>query len=75
MRVFGDFRDETKEFIFARDLGHARPGSSSIARAWAFNKIYHLIGEMSIEGEDLAKKQEIEHLSQKFSIQTPYELQ
>jgi len=47
MQLLGDAFGERKEFIFSGRLSEAGKGSSEIARQWAFNKIYYLIGQLA----------------------------
>jgi len=74
IRIVGNIGDRTKEFIFSNDLQNASAGNGSIARYWAFNKIYHLISEMTMNGFDPAYVTEIEELSRKYGVEIPYDL-
>ncbi|MDD5217085.1 MAG: VWA domain-containing protein [Candidatus Omnitrophica bacterium] len=74
MRILGDINGSTKEFIFSYDLAKAAQGTEDIARQWAFNKIYHLISQITAEGYNEGAFQEIRELSRKFGIRTPYNL-
>ncbi|VAW11586.1 hypothetical protein MNBD_BACTEROID05-149, partial [hydrothermal vent metagenome] len=53
-------------------LKQATPGDFQIARDWAFNKIYHLIGKLQNKGDNSIILKEINELSEKFGIKTPY---
>jgi len=72
LQLLGEAYDEHSEFIINGMLQDAKKGDRVIARNWAFNKIYHLIGELSDEGDNTAIIAEIKALSDKFGIQTPY---
>ncbi len=72
MRVLGDVNEETREFIFSRNLARVESGTREIARHWALNKIYHLMSLMTTEGYSEDRIREIRRLSQKFDLQTPY---
>ena len=66
-------KDRTKEFIFSKNLSEAKKGDRDIAMNWAFNKFYHLIGRITLEGPDESLKQELDELRRKFDIQSPYD--
>ena len=72
MRLTGKIKGKRKEIIYAGDLGNAAAGTGDIARAWAFNKVYHLINKMTLQGANDADKRQINSLSRKYGIQTPY---
>ncbi len=74
MQILGDIGGETKEVIFAGDLAKAEHGTRDIAVAWAFNKVYHLIGRMTAEGPAPELKAQIQDLARRFDIRTPYDL-
>ncbi len=72
MQLLGDVEGKTKELIFSRSLKEARPGGPAVMKGYAFNKIYHLINRVTIEGNKPELLQEIRSLSQRYGIQTPY---
>ena len=73
MRLTGRAGTETKEVLFRADVSQGKNGDASIARAWAFRKIYHLIGETYRLGEQPELLAERRALSEKFGIQTIYD--
>jgi uncharacterized protein YegL len=72
LQLLGDTKDETNEFIIVGSLEKAARGNKDIARNWAFNKIYYLIGllEHDRENEDILNQ--INDLCGRFDINTPY---
>ncbi|KJJ83278.1 inter-alpha-trypsin inhibitor heavy chain H5 [Candidatus Omnitrophus magneticus] len=76
MQILGEIGKETKEMIFQRSLEKAENGTDEIAKEWAFRKIYHLISEdtMGKTKHEYLKK-EIDALSKKYDIITPYNLE
>jgi hypothetical protein len=72
LQVLGNILGETKEFTVNAALNDAKPGDKSIARNWAFHKIYYLIGELKYNenNQDLIK--DIDTLQVKYQIITPY---
>lgn len=75
VRVTGEAGDVNKEFIFSGDLARAPEGTRDIARFWAFNKVYHLISKMVLEGAAEAEKKEVQDLITRFDLQIPYRLE
>ena len=59
--------------IFRADLRKAATGDDRIARYWARERIYHLIGEVCRLGEKPELLSQIHHLSRKYDIQTSYD--
>ena len=41
-------------------------------KGYAFNKIYYLISRMTARGQDAAMLQEIQGLSKRYKVTTPY---
>lgn len=72
MQILGDVNGTTKEFIFKQRFDQPGNGDEAVARQWAFQKIYYLIGRMVEQGEDDATIAEIRALGAKYAIQTPY---
>lgn len=73
IRVVGEINGELKEFIFARSLAEAEPGGRDIAVNWAFNKFYHHVSRITIDGPNDEDECQLDDLSAKFGIQNPYE--
>ncbi|MBF0254345.1 MAG: VWA domain-containing protein [Candidatus Omnitrophica bacterium] len=73
MRVFGEVDGKVKEILFSRGFENAEPAGPEIARQWAFNKYYHLISSMTLEGSSPALKVEIAGLSRAYGIESPYD--
>ncbi len=75
MQLLGEMDGETKELIFRRSLAGAEQGDRALARGWAFRKIYYLISRDTIGAGDHARlRREIDELSEKYDIITPYDL-
>ncbi len=72
MQLLGDVDGTTKELIFTRSLKDAPKGTEEIMKGYAFNKIYHLISRMTEEGENPKIIEEINALSRRYSVTTPY---
>lgn len=73
MRLTGRAGERKKEVVFKADLSEARTGDESIARNWAFRKIYHLIGETYRLGERPELVDERRRLSREYNIETIYD--
>ena len=73
MRLSGQAGSKDKEIIFRADLAEAAGGDAEIAKNWAFQKAYHLIGRMTAEGETPALLGEIRDLSRNYGIRTSYD--
>ncbi|HEO70270.1 MAG TPA: VWA domain-containing protein, partial [Candidatus Hydrogenedentes bacterium] len=73
MRLTGAAGDRSKELVFKADLAVAQSGNEEIARNWAFERIYYLIGEICRVGERPELLSELRHLSQKYKIKTSYD--
>ncbi len=72
MRLTGRAADREKELVFKAKLESAGQGGSSIASGWAFSKAYHLIGEISQQGETPELLGQLRELSEKYNIRTTY---
>ncbi len=72
MQLLGDVDNKTKELIFTRAIKDAKAGTEEIKRGYAFNKIYYLISRMTAEGQTPALRAQIDELSRRYGIQTPY---
>ena len=72
MQLIGESREGPIEFIFSDSLKEAAVGGEDIARQWALNKVYYLLGKLA-ENKDTQKIiDEINNLCEKFNIKTPY---
>ncbi len=72
LRILGEANGKTKELNIESSLESAARGDVEIARSWAFNKIYYLIGLLRNNRENQTIIREINYLCNKFDIQTPY---
>ncbi len=72
LQLLGEFNGKANEFFIKGSLKKAIPGKEDIARGWAFNKIYYLIGLLKYGEENQELIKEIKFLSKKFNIKTPY---
>jgi len=62
-----------KEVIFRAAFADAQQGDASVAKGWAFEKAYHLIGEISRLGETPELLAELRALSAAYGIRTSYD--
>ena len=60
----------SKNYYFVLIL--AKLGNDNVAHGWAFQKAYHLIGEISKKGELPELLDELDVLSRKYAITTIY---
>lgn len=72
-RITGRNGETVKEMLFRADLGKAEKGNRDVSRGWAFAKAYHLIGEISQQGELPELLDQLKELSRKYSIRTIYD--
>ncbi|MFH1790936.1 MAG: VWA domain-containing protein [Candidatus Omnitrophota bacterium] len=73
LQFLGDTEDETNEYIIVGALSETPAGGREIARNWAFNKIYYLIGRLGEDDDNnVAIIKNINELCKKFDITTPY---
>lgn len=72
MRLVGRAGERTKELVFRADLTNGATGNDEIARGWAFQKTYHLIGEICRVGESAELSRELRILGNKYGIKTSY---
>lgn len=73
MRLTGETVDGRKELVFRTDLQAGGSGDPEIARNWAFQKAYDLIGEISRLGERPELLAQLKELSSKYNIRTIYD--
>lgn len=72
MRLEGSSGLQRREMVLKADLANAAQGDASIAKYWAFQKVYYLIGEVSRYGETPELMAEITRLSQQYGVQSTY---
>jgi len=72
LQLLGDIENEINEFIVVDSLKSAKKGDKNIAREWAFNKIYYLIGLLEEDSKNKKVIEEINSLCARFDIMTPY---
>ena len=72
VRLTGMAQAKKKEVIFKADLKNAQKGDAEIARNWAFERIYFLIGEICRAGEKPELLNELRELSRTYNIKTSY---
>ncbi len=72
LRLQGRAGEEKKEILVKTGLASAEKGARDIAEAWAFQKTYHLIGEITKAGETPEIMDEIRRLSNEFGVETSY---
>jgi len=70
-RLTGFAGDRRMEFVYRFDLAQALTGKPEIAKRWAQEKIYSLIGEMSRSGDQPAIFRQITDLAQRYGIEVP----
>jgi Ca-activated chloride channel family protein len=73
MRLTGQAGPSGKEVVFQADLSEAARGDQDIARNWAFDRVYYLIGETTRVGETPELLSEIRALAKQYNIQTSYD--
>ncbi|MCA9393877.1 MAG: VWA domain-containing protein [Candidatus Omnitrophica bacterium] len=72
LQLVGNVEGKVTEFVIESSLHEAAEGTQDIAKNWAFNKIYELIGQLR-EGEDNTQLiEQIRALSKRYKIRTPY---
>lgn len=72
VRMKGRAGDEEKELLFKAAFKNAAKGDSEIARQWAFQKVYYLIGEICRVGDRTELVNELRSLSRIYNIRTSY---
>jgi len=72
LRLQGRAGEAQKEIVLKADLAGAEKGAREIAEGWAFEKTYHLIGEITEVGETPEIMGEIRRLSDQFNVRTSY---
>lgn len=72
LRIVGETDTEKREFLFDIPLPRESTGPADIARYWALQRVYELIGQMSQTGDDPQRQREIDEISKQFGLQVPY---
>ncbi|HDP34944.1 MAG TPA: VWA domain-containing protein [Candidatus Hydrogenedentes bacterium] len=72
-RITGHAGELKKELVFRVSLEEARKGGQDIAQGWAFEKAYHIIGEISRRGELPELLEELRDISRRYNIRTIYD--
>ena len=73
LRLAGKAGAEKKEVIFSTGFDEAEEGTRDIARGWAFQKAYHIIGRISREGETPELLNELKQLRAEYGVRTSYD--
>jgi len=73
LRLAGKAGAEKKEVIFSTGFDEAKEGTRDIARGWAFQKAYHIIGRISREGETPELLNELKQLRAEYGVRTSYD--
>lgn len=73
LRLAGKAGAEKKEVIFRTGFDEAEEGTRDIARGWAFQKAYHIIGRISREGETPELLNELKQLRAEYGVRTSYD--
>jgi Ca-activated chloride channel family protein len=73
LRLAGKAGAEKKEVIFSTGFDEAEEGTRDIARGWAFQKAYHIIGRISREGESPELLNELKQLRAEYGVRTSYD--
>lgn len=73
VRITGNAAGTPKEVVFETLFKEAQTSDDSVAKGWAFQKAYHLIGEISRQGETPELINELRGLSAQYGIRTSYD--
>lgn len=73
MRLSGAAQDKQKEVVFRARLADAATGGQDIARNWAFQKAYYIIGQISRDGETPELLAQLRELGAKYGVHTSYD--
>jgi hypothetical protein len=71
IQVLGRSGDELKDMIFLLDFNEGQPGPAEVRTAWAWQKVYHLVGE-HIQNREPAVLEEIRRMSSAFGLRLLY---
>ncbi len=72
MQLLGESKGQTKEYVLQQKLTGEDSGDESVARMWAFRKIYYLVGQMVLKGGAETILAEIQKLSAEYNVETSY---
>ena len=73
VQLSGEAPDGSKEVIFRASIAEAAAADESVAKSWAFEKAYYLIGEISRVGETPELLAALRELSAQYGIRTSYD--
>lgn len=73
VRITGRAGETPKEVVFETAFKDAQSEDASVAKGWAFEKAYFLIGELSRNGETPEAMAELRALSERYGIKTSYD--
>jgi uncharacterized protein YegL len=72
LQILGQVGGKTKEFILKKRFTKSDGSDPNVARVWAFNKIYHMVGRMAVEGRTSHIIDQIRTISKKYNVRSPY---
>jgi Ca-activated chloride channel family protein len=72
VRLEGNTGESRKEIVLTATLKGAQQGDRQIAHDWAFQKSYHIIGEMTRVGATPELQAELQELNQEYGVRTAY---
>jgi hypothetical protein len=72
MRLTGNTAAGPHEVVFRARFDEAEAGTQALARDWAMEKAYAIVGEISLKGEDPARMAELRVLRERYDVRTPY---
>jgi hypothetical protein len=70
-QVVGRNQADLRDFVFALDLGAARPGDAELRTRWVWHRIYELIGRYA-ERHEPAVLVEMQALARRYQLDVPY---
>jgi len=73
IRLAGLAGEQRKEMVFRADLRRAESKGAEIAREWAFQKAYAIIGQISRDGELPELLARLRELKAKYGVSTSYD--
>jgi hypothetical protein len=73
VRITGRAGETKKEVVFEANFKEAQSADDTVAKGWAFEKAYYLIGEISRHGETPELMNELRTLSSQYGIKTSYD--
>lgn len=72
-RLAGKAGEKNKEILFRATLQSATAGEEDVARGWAFEKAYSIIGDISRLGETPERIEALRALSRDYGLRTSYD--